>query len=89
MAIWLAGCLFAVSTFAGDLTQWIKQTPVPPDPSKVVVPAGYKVGILVSGLSTPSSAAVDGDGNIWVAISGQSVRRTRCRSDAEAPRGGL
>ena len=70
IVIWLAGCLFAISTYAGDLTQWIKQTPVPSDPSKVVVPPGYKVGILVAGLSTPSSATVDGDGNIWVAISG-------------------
>src|SRR3954453_19171037 len=65
----LAG-IFALSALAGELTQWIKQTPAPPDPSKVVVPKGYKVGIFKAGLSTPSSAAVDGDGNVWVAISG-------------------
>jgi hypothetical protein len=35
-----------------------------------VVPEGYEVGILVSGLDTPAAGTVDGDGNIWVTISG-------------------
>ena len=42
---------------------------VKPDPSKVVVPDGYKVGVFVEGLDTPSSATVDKDGNVWVAVS--------------------
>jgi hypothetical protein len=70
LVICLAGCLAASLASGGDLTEWIKQKPVPPDPSKVVVPKGYKVGIFKAGLSTPSAAAVDGDGNLWVAISG-------------------
>ena len=52
---------------AGD---WVKRTPVTPNPDKVVVPPGYKVGVFKAGLDTPSSAAVDKDGNLWVAISG-------------------
>ena len=48
-----------------------KRTPVTPNPDKVVVPPGYKVGVFKAGLDTPSSAAVDKDGNLWVAISGQ------------------
>ena len=50
--------------------QWIKRTPVNPDPTKVVVPPGYKVEVFKAGLDTPSSATVDKDGNLWVAISG-------------------
>ena len=50
--------------------QWVKRTPVKPDPSKVVVPPGYKVGVFKAGLDTPASAAVDKDGNLWVTISG-------------------
>src|SRR5690348_4189109 len=50
--------------------QWIKRTPVKPDPSKVVVPPGYKVEVFKAGLDTPSSATLDKDGNLWVAISG-------------------
>jgi hypothetical protein len=50
---------------------WVKRTPFAPDPSKVIVPPGYKVGVFKAGLDTPSSAAVDKDGNLWVAISGQ------------------
>ena len=53
---------------AGD---WVKRIPVVPNPDKVVVPPGYKVGVFKAGLDTPSSAAVDKDGNLWVAISGQ------------------
>ena len=44
--------------------------PIKPDPSKIVVPNGYKVGVFAAGLDTPSAATVDGDGNVWVAISG-------------------
>ena len=67
---------------AGD---WAKRTPVTPDPDKVVVPPGYKVGVFKAGLDTPSSATVDKDGNLWVTISGvllgspeaiSSIRRT-------------
>lgn len=50
---------------------WTKRLPVTPDPSKVVVPAGYKVGVFAAGLDTPTSATVDKDGNVWVAISGK------------------
>jgi hypothetical protein len=35
-----------------------------------VVPPGYKVEVFKAGLDTPSSATVDKDGNLWVAISG-------------------
>jgi hypothetical protein len=49
---------------------WSPRTAVTPDPTKVVVPDGYEVGILVAGLDTPAAGAVDGDGNIWVTISG-------------------
>jgi hypothetical protein len=50
--------------------QWIKRIPIKPDPSKVVVPPGYKVGVFKAGLDTPASATVDKDGNLWVTISG-------------------
>jgi len=56
---------------SGDAGQWMKRTPIKPDPSKVVVPPGYEVAVFASGLDTPSSAAVDKDGNLWVAISGK------------------
>ena len=39
--------------FHGD---WVKRTAVKPDPSKVVVPPGYKVGVFKAGLDTPASA---------------------------------
>jgi glucose/arabinose dehydrogenase len=55
----------------GQSAGWEKRIAVKPDPSKVVVPEGYEVGILASGLDTPSSATVDKDGNVWVAISGK------------------
>ncbi len=56
------------SPTAGD---WLKRTPVTPNPDKVIVPSGYKVGVFKAGLDTPSAAAVDKDDNVWVAISGQ------------------
>lgn len=55
---------------AGKSAGWAKRTAVKPDPTKVVVPPGYKVGIFKAGLDTPSAATVDKAGNVWVAISG-------------------
>ena len=52
----------------GESGGWDKRVAVEPDPSKVVVPDGYEVGVFVKGLSAPSSATVDGDGNLWVAV---------------------
>jgi hypothetical protein len=49
---------------------WAPRVAIKPDPSKIVVPKGYKVSVFASGLDTPSAATVDGDGNVWVAISG-------------------
>lgn len=53
----------------GQSGGWEKRVAVEPDPSKVVVPDGYEVGILAKGLSAPSSATVDAEGNLWVAVS--------------------
>jgi hypothetical protein len=50
---------------------WEKRVAVKPDPSKVVVAPGYKISIFAQGLDTPSSGAMDKDGNLWVAISGK------------------
>jgi glucose/arabinose dehydrogenase len=49
---------------------WAPRVAVKPDPAKVVVPKEYKVGVFAAGLDTPSAIAVDGDGNVWVAIAG-------------------
>lgn len=49
---------------------WDKRVAVKPDPSKIVVPKGYKVSVFAAGIDTPSAATVDGDDNVWVAISG-------------------
>ena len=49
---------------------WPKREPFKPDPTKIIVPPDYKVGVFAAGLDTPSSATVDKDGNLWVAISG-------------------
>jgi hypothetical protein len=53
----------------GESGGWEKRIAVKPDPSKVVVPEGYEVGIFAQGLSAPSAATVDGDGNLWVVVS--------------------
>ncbi len=53
----------------GESGGWEKRVAVKPDPSKVVVPDGYEVGIFAEGLSAPSAATVDGDGNLWVVVS--------------------
>ena len=52
----------------GESGGWEKRVAVEPDPSKVVVPDGYEVGVFVKGLGAPSSATVDGDGNLWVVV---------------------
>jgi hypothetical protein len=71
-----AAALLASSTIAtadmqgtGESGGWEKRVAVEPDASKVVVPDGYEVGIFAKGLSAPSSATVDGEGNVWVAVS--------------------
>ena len=73
---WSAGLLLGSTTLVsadmqgtGESGGWEKRIAVEPDPSKVVVPDGYEVGIFVQGLNAPSSATVDGDGNLWVAVS--------------------
>ena len=53
----------------GESGGWEKRVAVKPDPTKVVVPEGYEVGIFAEGLSAPSAATVDGDGNLWVVVS--------------------
>ena len=74
--VWSAAVLLGSSGIASADMQgtaesggWEKRVAVEPDPSKVVVPDGYEVGIFVKGLDAPSSATVDGDGNLWVAVS--------------------
>jgi hypothetical protein len=64
-----AGVASADMQGTADSGGWEKRIAVEPDPSKVVVPDGYEVGVLVRGLSAPSSATVDAEGNIWVAVS--------------------
>ena len=70
----------------GEAGGWERRVAVKPDPSKVVVPPGYEVGIFVQGLDTPSSATVDADGNLWVAISGSLFGGSIHR---QAPRQGV
>ena len=74
--IWSAGALLASTSIAsadmqgtGESGGWEKRVAIRPDPSKVVVPDGYEVGVLVEGLNAPSAATVDGDGNLWVVVS--------------------
>lgn len=65
------GLMLAASAVGqSELTQWVEQAVIAPDPTKVVVPQGYTVGVLTAGLSTPAAATVDGEGNVWVTISG-------------------
>jgi hypothetical protein len=64
-----SGIVSADMQGTGESGGWEKRIAVEPDPSKVVVPDGYEVGIFVKGLNAPSSATVDGDGNLWVAVS--------------------
>ena len=62
----------ALAQNAGTSTSggWVPRTALRPEPGKLVVPKGYKAEVFVAGLDTPSSAAVDREGNVWVAISG-------------------
>src|SRR5256712_9574741 len=62
----------ALAQNAGTSTSggWVPRTALKPEPGKLVVPKGYKAEVFVAGLDTPSSAAVDREGNVWVAISG-------------------
>src|SRR5256886_17420097 len=60
---------------------WVPRVAHKPDPSKIVVPKGYKVDVFVAGLDTPSAATVDGEGNVWVAIRSEERRVGKeCRS---------
>jgi hypothetical protein len=52
----------------GESGGWEPRVAVEPDPSKVVVPEGFEVGIFAQGLNAPSSAAVDAEGNLWVPV---------------------
>jgi len=63
-------CLMQASAQEPRGGPWPKREPFKPDPTKIIVPPGYKVGVFAAGLDTPSSATVDKDGNLWVAISG-------------------
>ena len=56
----------------GRAGKWLQRTPVTPDPSKIVVPPGYKVSVFASGLDTVTSITVDKSDNVWVAISGNT-----------------
>ena len=56
----------------GPAGKWSTRTPVTPDPSKIVVPAGYKVSVFAAGLDTVTSITVDKNDNVWVAISGNT-----------------
>jgi hypothetical protein len=56
--------------------QWLKRTPVTPDPSKVVVPPGYKVGVFQGGTRHSGlRRRFDKDGNLWVTISRRAARQ--------------
>jgi hypothetical protein len=56
----------------GSAGNWSKRTPVTPNPSKIKVPPGYKVGVFAAGLDTVTSITVDKSDNVWVAISGNT-----------------
>src|SRR5436189_4925762 len=62
----------ALAQNAGTSTSggWVPRTALKPEPGKLVVPKGYKAEGFVAGLDTPSSAAVDREGNVGVAIAG-------------------
>src|SRR5438046_1772848 len=62
----------ALAQNAGTSTSggWVPRTALRPEPGKLVVPKGYKAEVFVAGLDTPSSAAVDREGNVWVAVPG-------------------
>lgn len=62
----------AMAEPGGPAGKWSTRTPVKPDPSKIKVPKGYKVGVFASGLDTITSITVDKQDNVWVAISGNT-----------------
>ncbi|MEO8629730.1 MAG: hypothetical protein ABI612_16760, partial [Betaproteobacteria bacterium] len=66
----IASVALADQQGTGKAGGWEKRIAIKPDPSKIVVPPGYEVKVFASGLDTPSGVTVDGDGNVWVAISG-------------------
>ena len=73
------------SAQAGD---WVKRMPVTPNPDKVVVPPGYKVGVFKAGLDTPSTRTII-CGSPFPARrstrSTRSIRRTSRFSTREEP----
>ena len=62
----------AMAEPGGAAGKWSTRTPVKPDPSKIKVAPGYKVGVFASGLDTITSITVDKNDNVWVAISGNT-----------------
>ena len=56
----------------GPAGKWSTRVPVKPDPSKIKVAPGYKVGVFAAGLDTVTSITVDKQDNVWVAISGNT-----------------
>ena len=42
----------------GSAGGWAPRIAVTPDPSKIIVPKGYKVSVFAAGLDTPSAATV-------------------------------
>lgn len=56
----------------GPAATWAVRSPVTPNPCKIVVPKGYKVGVFAAGLDTITAITVDKDDNVWVAISGNT-----------------
>ena len=72
VAVMLLSATVASTQNAGTSNSggWVPRTAVKPDASKIKVPQGYKAEVFVAGLDTPSSATVDKEGNVWVAISG-------------------
>ena len=67
----LSGSAFAqdraVAEPGGPAGKWSTRTPVKPDPSKIKVPKGYKVGVFASGLDTITSITVEED-RVTVAV---------------------
>lgn len=66
----VASVALAQNQGVGTSGGWVPRVAVKPDPSKIMVPKGYKVEVFVDGLDTVSSVAVDGQDNVWVAVSG-------------------
>ena len=73
---WVSGSTFAqdraMAEPGGAAGKWSTRTPIKPDPSKIKVAPGYKVGVFAAGLDTITSVTVDKNDNVWVAISGNT-----------------